>query len=523
MTSAIRLFWAAGAAVLIFSFSSGAKSEVSTPAPEARSTPIFLIVLDGLSRSSLLDAAGKVDAGAYPNLASLAANSTRFTATTTVAVRIIDSIPAILTGRLPRLERRPALAAEYPTNLFSLLRDRYAMNILEVESALSSSGRSPEAQARQVQAMRDDRNEDVYDEKAFRRFVAQIEPTARKAGARGLGNLHFAHVRLPSFPWHLVPSGTSYRPYRHFGLRFDTWGEEPWWSDDAYRRHLLQLQFVDELVGEFLRAVKSAGLYEEAVIVLTADYGSSFWPGESRRSLTSAAHPEDMVHVPLWIKMPGQSDSRVSSRPAQTIDILPTILDIISVSPPEDLDGCSLKNEACPSLQSRVVVQPGEHGGRVQEQLPMDLTARNATLERKIDRVGSGRVPEHFYAHGPFSRWVGRRVEDVLSGSPEGPSAVGSARPHRQWSRWGQGAQGPRIAMWIQFDEEPSATPWVAVVRDGVIETIAPALREKRGQRLLVAMIPERPDLGAEEPLQLFLIKGSEDDSIELQSISLQR
>ena len=512
----------AGVALGCVVTSSGAEPQASA-SPKVRTPPVFLIVLDGLPRSSLLDSKGGIDAAAYPNLASLAADSTRFVATTTVAVRIIDAIPAILTGRLPGLERRPALAAEYPQSLFSLLQDQYAMNILEVESALRGGGRSPEAQAKQVRAMRDDRNEDILEQKAFRRFVQQIEPTDRKARGKGVGSLHFAHVRLPRFPWHLVPGGTSYRPYRHFGLRLDTWDEEPWWSDDAYRRHLLQLQFVDQLVGEFLQAVKSAGLYEQAVIILTADYGTGFWPGETRRSLGSTDHPEDMLHVPLWVKAPDQSDSHVSTRPAQSIDILPTVLEMIDFPVPDDLEGCSLQKKACPSLPLRQVVQPGQNGTRRYAEFPLDLTDRDATLKRKIERVGTGRVPEHLYAHGPLAQWVGRRVEELPSSSTQEEGVVGSASPHRQWLKAGQGARGPRVALWVEFNEAPIETPWVAVVREGVIETIVPALPEKRGRRLLVAMIPERKDLDAEDPLELFQVKESENGSVVLQPISLQR
>ena len=502
--------------------SSGAEPQASAN-PEVSVPPVFLIVFDGLPRSSLLDSKGEIDAAAYPNLASLAADSTRFVATTTVAARIIDAIPAILTGRLPGLERRPAVAAEYPQTLFSLLQDQYVMNVLEVESALRGGGRSPAAQANRVRAMRDDRNEDVLEQQAFRRFVQRIQSTDRRAATKGMGSLHFAHVRLPRFPWHLVPGGTSYRPYRHFGLRFDTWSEEPWWSDDAYRRHLLQLQFVDELVGEFLQTVKSAGLYEKALIILTADYGTGFWPGETRRSLTSTDHPEDMLHVPLWVKAPGQSESYVSTRPAQSIDILPTALEIIDFAVPDDLDGCSLQKKTCPPLPHRTLVQPGENGSRHYAEFPLDLTDRDATLKRKIERVGTGRVPEHLYAHGPFAQWVGRRVEELPSSSTQEEGVVGSASPHRQWLKVGQGARGPRVALWVEFNEAPIETPWVAVVREGVIETIVPALPEKRGQRLLVAMISERKDLDPEEPLELFQVKASENGSAVLQPISFRR
>ena len=70
-----------------------------------------------------------------------------------------------------------------------------------------------------------------------------------------------------------------------------------------------------------------AWLYDKALVIVVADHGVSFIPGqpvvartgESRRHRAGAA-----VH-----QAPGQRDGRTDMYPARTIDILPTIADVL--------------------------------------------------------------------------------------------------------------------------------------------------------------------------------------------------
>ena len=44
----------------------------------------------------------------------------------------------------------------------------------------------------------------------------------------------------------------------------------------SYQRHLLQVMFVDRLVGELIRQLQQENLYDSTLLVLTADHGASF-------------------------------------------------------------------------------------------------------------------------------------------------------------------------------------------------------------------------------------------------------
>ena len=97
--------------------------------------------------------------------------------------------------------------------------------------------------------------------------------------------------------------------------------------DQYWQRHLLQLGYADRVLGRLLDRLHASGLYDRAVLVVTADHGVSFRAGQKRRPL-SAANRQDIAYVPLFVKTPGPANAAAPSpKLARTIDILPTLAD----------------------------------------------------------------------------------------------------------------------------------------------------------------------------------------------------
>ena len=95
-----------------------------------RHPPVFMLILDELTRSTLLDNKGTIDGNRYPNFKNLAASSTFFRNATANADRTVRSLPVILTGNFP-IGNDPSLSA-YPDNLLSLLRPYYRIHVREL-------------------------------------------------------------------------------------------------------------------------------------------------------------------------------------------------------------------------------------------------------------------------------------------------------------------------------------------------------------------------------------------------------
>lgn len=123
-----------------------------------------------------------------------------------------------------------------------------------------------------------------------------------------------------------------------------------WHDDEAAmrinrQRHVLQTGFVDTMIGNFLNRLKSLGIYDESLVIITSDHGVSFQPGSARRNVYQGNLVE-ISAVPLLIKYPGNTPAGISDVNAQIMDIVPTILDVLDTSGWDDFDGISLVNPA---------------------------------------------------------------------------------------------------------------------------------------------------------------------------------
>lgn len=180
--------------------------------------------------------------------------------------------------------------------------------------------------------------------------------------------VHFLHSLLPHMPWEFLPSGKRYQRRKILGLdsKKEKWGEDDWLVVQGYQRHLLQVGFVDKLVGDLLTRLKAIDLYDQSLIVITADHGVSFWPNESRKG-ASPAHLQDILGVPLFIKAPYQREGVVSDRPVKAIDIVPTMADILGISLPWPVDGRSVyTTEMICAGETPIPVIPNSVQGRLE-------------------------------------------------------------------------------------------------------------------------------------------------------------
>ncbi len=85
----------------------------------------------------------------------------------------------------------------------------------------------------------------------------------------------------------------------------------------------------DERFGRFLKGLTDLGLMDRTLLVLTSDHGTEVY--EHRRFDHGFSLAEELVHVPLIIRVPGQSAGKVISDLTSSIDIMPTILDLLDI------------------------------------------------------------------------------------------------------------------------------------------------------------------------------------------------
>ena len=339
--------------------------------------PVVMIVFDELPLNSLMDRDGTIDEDLFPNFAALAKTSHWFRNTTTVSNFTLNAVPAITTGQLPRDNTSPT-ASSHPNNLFTLVGASMGLRVTETVTRLCPSNLCAAAvprdgglegllrDARQILRTQVSPNESSADPVAA--LVERAAPTEEEdqagvgtaavaASARAAdflngitddsNTVHFVHVLLPHVPYRYLPNGSEYAgPDPDLGRDGDTWEAQPWLVKLGRQRHLLQLAYADALLGQTIEKMKSVGAYDSGALVVVADHGISFQSGKGIRGLDvdkplNDSVASEIMWVPFFVKEPGQTSGAVSDNNVLTIDVLPTIADVLDVDLPWKVDGQS--------------------------------------------------------------------------------------------------------------------------------------------------------------------------------------
>lgn len=117
--------------------------------------------------------------------------------------------------------------------------------------------------------------------------------------------------------------------------------------DDCYQESNLytaaydaNIKYADYQMGQLLNYLKEKGLYDDTMIIFTSDHGENMVDHEVYFEHGCNLY-QSLIHVPLLIKFRKQEQSFWINSPVRTIDIMPTIFDVLKIDT-GDIDGKSL-------------------------------------------------------------------------------------------------------------------------------------------------------------------------------------
>ena len=103
--------------------------------------------------------------------------------------------------------------------------------------------------------------------------------------------MHFLHLLLPHAALALPAVGQRVQlqdlraaPSRATGLPAPV-------VELAHQRHLLQLAYTDRLVGQVIDQLKAEGMWDKSLVVMGADHGEGWVPGEQAAQPRADATP----------------------------------------------------------------------------------------------------------------------------------------------------------------------------------------------------------------------------------------
>jgi len=208
-------------------------------------------------------------------------------------------------------------------------------------------------------------------------------------------------------------------------------------------QHLLalydgEIAFTDRYVGKLLDHLRDLGVYENTLIVITADHGDEFLEHGCKGHEKNLF--DETLKVPLIVRLPERYARELAGalRPVgatipeqvSLIDLPPTFRDLLGFAVDEVLDGQSLLP---------LLVASAASGAPMRERFPRrvfaDLHERMSCMRsnvRKYIRIADRRMSRDEF---PFcsSGLNGRRLQRVLAAAPEGADV----------------AAGPREAVWL--------------------------------------------------------------------------
>ena len=97
----------------------------------------------------------------------------------------------------------------------------------------------------------------------------------------------------------------------------------------------------DAAFGDFMTRAEQSGRLNDTFVIVSADHGESFQGGVYGHKSSRQTRP--MIHVPLIIRSPGQSQGKRLAAVADHTALAPTILDLVGLERPDWMEGTSLR------------------------------------------------------------------------------------------------------------------------------------------------------------------------------------
>ena len=410
--------------------------------------PVVFIAFDEFTGTSLLGPDNQIDPKLFPHFAALTKDGTYYRNYTAAADETTRVMAGLMTGDMWHEHALP-IAAEYPHNLFTLFGKSYRLKVGEEATDLcpvklchqkgASSASvfndaglvylhqiSPKPLEKKLTPVNEtlgkfsdgDDNQrqhgknTILDELGGGGRPARFDDWLQTIDGKVDRTLYFKHVLLPHVPWQYLPDGQSYRKHAQEYIpginQVPSFGDK-WLLQQGYQRHLMQVALVDRMIGRLVDRLKQVGLYDKALIVITADNGESFLHANHDRHVADAVTYTDIASTPLLIKLPDQHAGGYDNRHVRTFDIVPTIADAAGIEMPWKVEGQSILKHGDPAPVA-VYREQGKKGKVFRSSMANYDRARQAALRRKSALFAHG-----LFGIGPHPELIGKPVGGGLA------------------------------------------------------------------------------------------------------------
>jgi arylsulfatase A-like enzyme len=285
------------------------------------------------------------DLGTSPEIDALAARGVRFANVFSPASWTRPAVGAMLTGRHPRslgiyAERYGILDDRFSTLAERLRSHGYATFGVTANPHLNTSYNFQQGFDTYIDSsavypfMQHAQDDEPYKESTVRSGPEMFDQALQFLEARDGQPVYLQIALMEVHEWSRADEHTLTRPeYRSL---FD---------GVPSARYFAALRQLSADLGAFVDQVRARPGWEDALFVFVSDHGEGLrdHPHVARSSSHGHLLYESQLRVPLLFYREGWSHSgRVVERPVRLLDLVPTVLDIVGLEVPSDLEGISL-------------------------------------------------------------------------------------------------------------------------------------------------------------------------------------
>jgi hypothetical protein len=336
-------------------------------------------------------------------------------------------------------------------------------------------------------------NEDILEKRLEQSLrsnrKAQFESFIRSLDRYPKSTLHFFHTVFPHSPFEYLPSG---KIYTDFWPKIGIYEETPVWkgSEGAVERvHQglrLQEALADHFVGLLVKELKEKNLYDDCLLIITADHGASFIDNHSKR-MPDRDNFGDIAFVPLFIKYPGQISGKRDESNVELIDIVPTIKDVIGAEIDWEFEGRSLVN--VDTIPKKKKVLPKFGGGTLQLSQDEYVDSKQKALARKVESFSLDDPRSDLFRYGPGLEYVGQPESILYDKLVEGSYQCDGIKALTNIDL-NQNILPCRLIGTVSSASENPLKLYLAFVVNGVIEVVSKPM-ESNNQYLFDVVLPE--------------------------------
>ncbi len=213
----------------------------------------------------------------------------------------------------------------------------------------------------------------------------------------------------------------------------DRFYQSPSERDTLRGRYTAEVRFADHAFGGFVQALRDRGLYDDLMIVVTADHGEEL--DENRLGYhRDHGHTlfEELIRVPLMVKPPGHAGPmQLRQDLASSVDVAPTILGRLGIEAPAEWRGRDLLASEAPDrtvISESLLIGPERKAamaGANKLVVPAERLVRSESRYVDLEDDPLERSPVGFASANGRAEPLFRRIEEHVAGERE-PEAGGA-------------------------------------------------------------------------------------------------